>query len=89
MKIVKSLEQSRLLIQGVSETIKLETKEQRGRFLPMLLGKLASNILRNALIGRRVIRAESFLIPPHPLTDFEIQKYHEKEPKFNGIYSRI
>ena len=29
-----------------------------------------------------------FLMPPHPLTNFEIQKYYENEPKFNGIYSR-
>ena len=25
---------------------------------------------------------------PHPLTNFERQKYYENEPKFNGIYSR-
>ena len=25
---------------------------------------------------------------PHPLTNFEIQKYHQNEPKFNGFYSR-
>ena len=25
---------------------------------------------------------------PHPLSDFEIQKYYENEPKFNGVYSR-
>ena len=25
---------------------------------------------------------------PHPLTDFEIQKYYQDEPKFNGVYSR-
>ena len=25
---------------------------------------------------------------PHPLTDFEIQKYYQNEPKFNGAYSR-
>ena len=25
---------------------------------------------------------------PHPLTNFEIQKYHENELKFNGVYSR-
>ena len=24
----------------------------------------------------------------HPLTDFEIQKYYQKEPKFNDVYSR-
>ena len=28
-----------------------------------------------------------FLMPPHPLTNFEIQKYCENEPKFNGVYS--
>ena len=25
---------------------------------------------------------------PHPLTNFEIQKYYENEPKFHGVYSR-
>ena len=29
-----------------------------------------------------------FLIPPHPLTNFEIQKYYKNEPKFNGFFSR-
>ena len=29
-----------------------------------------------------------FLIPPHPLTNFEIQKYYCNEPRFNGVYSR-
>ena len=27
-------------------------------------------------------------MPPHPLTNFEIQKYYENEPKFTGVYSR-
>ena len=27
-------------------------------------------------------------MPPHPLTNFEIQKYYENEPNFNGVYSR-
>ena len=27
-------------------------------------------------------------MPPHPLTKFEIQKYYQREPKFNGAYSR-
>ena len=27
-------------------------------------------------------------MPPHPLTNFEIQKYHQNEPKFSGVYSR-
>ena len=29
-----------------------------------------------------------FLMPPHPLTNFEIKKYYENEPRFNGVYSR-
>ena len=29
-----------------------------------------------------------FLMPPHPLTNFEIQKYYQNEPKFNGVYYR-
>ena len=28
------------------------------------------------------------LILPHPLTNFEIQKYYQNEPRFNGLYSR-
>ena len=29
-----------------------------------------------------------FLMLPHPLTNFEIQKYYENEPRFNGVFSR-
>ena len=29
-----------------------------------------------------------FLMPPHPLVNFEIQKCYENEPRFNGVYSR-
>ena len=29
-----------------------------------------------------------FLIPPHPLTDFETQKSYKNEPRFNGVFSR-
>ena len=29
-----------------------------------------------------------FLMPPYPLPNFEIQKYYENEPRFNGVYSR-
>ena len=27
-------------------------------------------------------------MPPHPLTNFEIQRYYQNEPKFNGVYLR-
>ena len=29
-----------------------------------------------------------FLIPCHPLTNFEIQKYYKIEPRFNGLFPR-
>ena len=57
MKIVKSLVESGLLIKGISETSKNERKEQKGEFLPMLLGTLAASMLGSALTGKGVIRA--------------------------------
>ena len=51
MKITKALENSGILLKGVSETIKDETKEQRGGFLSMLLGTLGASLLGNLLSG--------------------------------------
>ena len=31
---------------------------------------------------------KKILIPPHPLTNFEIQAYYKNEPRLNGVYSR-
>ena len=58
IKIVKSLENSGVLLKGVSETIQHEAKEQRGEFLSMLLGTLGASLLGNLLTGGKgVIRA--------------------------------
>ena len=57
MKIVNSLEESRLLIKDVSKTIKNEGKDQKGRFLGMLLGTLGTSLLGNLLAGKNTIRA--------------------------------
>ena len=57
MKVIKSLEESGLLIKGVSETIKNETKEQKGGFLSMLLGTLGASLLGNLLTRKGTIRA--------------------------------
>ena len=58
IKIVKSLEDTRVLLKGVSETIQHEAKEQRGGFLSMLLGTLGASLLGNLLTGGKgVIRA--------------------------------
>ena len=57
IKIVKSLEESGLLIKGVSDTIKNEAKEQKEDFLGMLLGTLETSLLGNLLTGKGTIRA--------------------------------
>ena len=58
MRIVKSLEESGLLIKGlVSETIRIEGKKQKGGYLGILLGTLAGSMLGSASIERGVIRA--------------------------------
>ena len=57
MKIVKSLEESGLLIKGISETIKNESKKQRGGFLGMLLDTLGASLLGNLLTRKSTIRA--------------------------------
>ena len=57
MKIVKSLEESDLLIKDVSKTIQNEAKEQKGRFLSMLLGTLRASLLGNLLTDKGKIRA--------------------------------
>ena len=58
LKIVISLEDSGLLIKGVIETVQNEVKEQKGRFLSMLLGTLSAKLLGNLLTGKGKYRAE-------------------------------
>ena len=57
IRIVKSLEDSGLLLKGVSETIQNEAKEQKGGFLSMLLGTLGASLLGNILAGKGINRA--------------------------------
>ena len=55
VKLIKALENSNILLKGVSKTIKNETKEQRGGFLSMLLGTLGASLLGNLLTGGKGI----------------------------------
>ena len=57
IKIVKSLEDSGLLLKGVTETVQNEVKEQKGGFLRMLLGTLGVSLLGNRLTGKGIYRA--------------------------------
>ena len=55
MKIIEVLENSGILLKGVSKTIENETKEQKGGFLSMLLGTLGASLLGNLLTGGKYI----------------------------------
>ena len=61
LKIVKPLEDSGILLDGITETVKNEVKEQKGGFLSMLLGTLGASLLGDLLTknlsGRGAIRA--------------------------------
>ena len=57
IKYVQALEDSNVLLKGVTETIKNETKEQKGGFLSILLGTLGASLLGNLLTGKGVVRA--------------------------------
>ena len=104
IKIIKKLENSDILLEGVSKTIENEIKEQRGGFLSILLRTLEGSLLGNLLTGKGIIRTGegkgivragegskkqlNSLLPFHPLTNIEISEYCSNEPRFNGVYSR-
>ena len=52
IKIVKSLEDSGLLLKGITESNENEIKEQKGGFLSMVLGTLGASLLGNLLTGK-------------------------------------
>ena len=94
IKIIEALENSGILLKGVTKTIENETKEQRGGFLSMLLGTLGANLLGNLLSGKGLARAgkgivrageavkkkQKFsLMPFHLLTNIEINEYYKNE----------
>ena len=104
IKIIEALENSGVLLKGVTKTIENETKEQRGGFLSMLFGTLGASLLGNLLTdgkgmmraGEGIVRAgegskkkkQNLLIPFHPLTNIEINEYYKNETRFNGVYYR-
>ena len=63
IKIIEALENSRILLKGVSKPIENETKKQRGRFLSMLLGTLGASSLGNLLSsGKDIMRSGEGII---------------------------
>ena len=104
IKIMEALENSGILLKGVTKTIEDGTKEQRGGFLSMLLGTLGAGLLGNLLNGKGLARAGEGIVRAgegvkkqqpkiqfdvfNPLTNIEINEYYKNEPRFNRVYSR-
>ena len=57
IKIVKSIEDSGLLLKGITKTVQNEVKEQNRGFLSMLLGTLSTSLLGNLWTGKGTYRA--------------------------------
>ena len=57
IKTIQVLEDPNISLKGVTETVKNETKKQKGGFLSMLLGILGASLLENLLTGKGVVRA--------------------------------
>ena len=62
MKIVKSYEESGLLMKDVNETTKNEAKEQNRRFLSILLGVLSASLSGNLSTGEDTIIASEVTV---------------------------
>ena len=86
LEIVKSLENSELLLEGVSETIKNEAKEQKGGFLSMLFGTIGASLLENLLAGKGVIRAgEELLELAMDLENLHLNIFFDSAPSINKL----
>ena len=82
MKIIEALENSGILLKGVTKTIENETKEQRGGFLSMLLGTLGASLLGNLLTGGKVMmKAGDGIV--------RAGSGSKKNPKFTVTFSSI
>ena len=84
IKIIKSLEDSGLLLKGVSEPSQNEAKEQKAGFLSVLLGTLGASLLGNMLAGKGINRAgEGFIRAGYRSKRSSIKKYFNNAPSLN------
>ena len=79
IKIIEALENSDILLKGVTKTTENETKEQRGGFLSMLLGTLGASLLGNLLTGKGMKRAGEGIV--------RADEGAKKNPKFAVTFS--
>ena len=89
IKIIEALENSGILLKGVTKTIDIETKEQRGGFLSMLLRTLGASLLGNLLTGKGMMRAGEGIVRAGEGSAMSRAKSEgvKKTPKFAVIFS--
>ena len=101
IEIIKSIKDSGVLTDEVTETVKHGPNKEEGGFLGAMLPSLASSIMWPVIslvvkgISWRKLRTtgrgcidKRKLVSFHPLSKVEITKYLNNEPRFNGILSR-
>ena len=74
IKIVQALEDSNILLQRITKTIKNETKEQKGGLLSMFLGTLGASLLGNIFTWKGIVRAGSGRHSLNSSTSYEKKK---------------
>ena len=92
MKIIEALQNSGILLKGVSKTIENETKEPRGGFLSMLLGTLGASLLGNLLTGGEgIVKAGEGSVASRAKGEGIVTagEGSKKNPKFTVTFSSI
>ena len=84
IEIIEALQNSGILLKGVTKMIENETKEQRGGFLSMLLGTLGASLLGNLLTGKGIMRAGDGIVRAG-----EESGSKKKQSKFTITFSSI
>ena len=100
-KVIKALEDSDVLMKGVTKTFKNDVQNGGALpLIPMLLGTLCSLLSGRGMYRAGMYRAgkgmyrigqelqKKSLIPFKSLKNFEIQEYYKNKPRFNGVYSK-
>ena len=90
MKLIEALDNSGILLKGVSKTIENETKEQKGGFLGMLLGTLGASLLGNLLTGGKgIMRAGEGIVRAGEGIVRAGEGSKKKQPKFAVTISSV
>ena len=75
------------------EQLKMKQKNKKKRIFKHFIIKFRSKLVKKQVSSKRNCKRQlwkktGFWMPPHALTNFEIRKHYQFEPRFNGVYSR-